>query len=233
MDYSPNFNIEAAFVLIISSVGSIIGLLTLLFFTSNAFYNFNLSFFIISLLSQCVSLAIDYSSDQRRTAPKKILYNPHFHNFVSYLCFSLTNTASIFYIIDTIFLHLNNFAHYIQIKDVRKVLMEFTESKSTRKILQYIEIFVIPELLLWFLFTFSIAKLFCLIVYVVSITMFSYATMKESTEFWRNIYSTIKKQARLSNGPTKTVMDVFLRVGDCLNNVSTQLYQNPYLNMMI
>ena len=111
--------------------------------------------------------------------------------------------------------------------------MEFTESKSTRKILQYIEIFVIPELLLWFLLTFSIAKLFCLIVYVVSITMFSYATMKESTEFWRNIYSTIKKQARLSNGPTKTVMDVFLRVGDWLNNVSTQLYQNPYLNMMI
>ncbi|OHT10392.1 hypothetical protein TRFO_20356 [Tritrichomonas foetus] len=229
MDGNNQIDPEAAVIIVVSSVGSIIGVITLLFFMSNAFYNFNCWFFVISLLSQLFCLYIDYKSNKRHTAPKPIQFNPHFHNALVFACFALTSTTSILYIFDGIILHLYQLSIFFPIKEVKKTLSQLTESKSMKNILNYVEILVVPELFLWLIVNHTFGILVSFITYIVLISMFSYVVSHEAREIWVKIYSIIRKQYRNNTGVLKSIFEVIVSICDFFSNASHQLYKAPPL----
>lgn len=210
--------------IVISSVGFLLGIITILSFMSDAFYNFNCWFFAISLISQFLCLYECYK-DSNIQHPPPLNFNPYFHNAISFFTFATTWTASIFYIIDTSILHLSTLIQFLPKCDIKTSLDKFLKSKSTMDFSSTIELLVLPELLIWLIVVHKFGILISMIIYVFNILMFGYAYFDPLTRKFKSIYKSLKKQYNSSDDVTKSILGIIISISDSLSNISSQIYK--------
>lgn len=209
--------------IVISSVGFLLGFITILFFMTDAFYNFNCWFFSISLISQILCLFMYYqNSNQHSTRP--INFNPYFHNAISFFTFTITSTTSILYILDTSLLHLSTLVQFLPNCNFKNIIDKFCKSKSTLNLSAMIELSVLPELFLWLLIKHKLGILATIIMYIFNILMFGYVCFDPLTNHFQNIYKFIRKQYRNSDEASKSFWGLLINIGDSLSSLSKQIY---------
>lgn len=210
--------------IVMSSVGFLLGIITILSFMSDAFYNFNCWFYAISLINQFLCIYASYEESQKQP-PRPLKFNPYFHNAISFFTFAITWSVSIFYIIDTMILHLSTFNQFIPKCDFKKNLEKFLKSKSTMDFSSTIELLVLPELLLWLLIRHNLAIIITMVVYVFNILMFGYVCFEPLSKKCQSIYKFLRNQYRNSDGVIKSILKITLSIADSLSNISNQLYK--------
>lgn len=210
--------------IVISSVGFLLGIITILFFMTDAFYNFNCWFFAISLISQILSLYVCYDGSPNQSS-RLINFNPYFHNAIQFFTFATTWTTSIFYIIDTSILHLSTLVRFLPNCDLKKSMDNFFKTKSMMDLSSTIELLVLPELLLWLLIKHKLGILITMTVYIFNILMFGYVCFDPLKRKFQSIYKYLKKKCRDSDDATKTILQTIISVADSLSSISEQIYK--------
>ncbi|OHT13981.1 hypothetical protein TRFO_15754 [Tritrichomonas foetus] len=215
---------ENFIILVFSGLGTALGIMSFLGYTSDAFGTINFWFFIISCLFMVYCLYIDTKPTNNYHAPQSPMYNPHFHNIITFASFALTGMTSILYIFDTVILHLDILGHFIENKELGKTINSITGGKQMQNILMWVEIFILPELFLRLICSRSFGYLFVFLIYVVFISMFSFSISSLHRSSWIKIYNFFRKELNKAQGNYRQFLLIAIQISDKLSEISQQIY---------